>query len=180
MRGLVFTEFLDFVEDTAGPETLEAMIEACNLSSGGAYTAVGYYDHAELVAMLGFLEQATGQAAANMLRAFGRRLFATLAEAHRVLLGDGEELLDFLDQVEGHIHHEVRKLYPDAELPRIDTERPAPDRLILHYRSSRPFAALAHGMIEGAAEHFEIPLTITPLGPAAAQGGRADFELRAA
>lgn len=178
MRGLVFTEFLDFVEETAGPDMVERMIEACDLPSGGAYTSVGNYDHAELVAMIRFLETATGEDAARMVRAFGHHLFGRLAEAHRVLLGDGEELLDFLEGIETHIHREVRKLYPDAELPRFAAERPAPDRLVLHYRSSRPFAALAHGMIEGASDHFEIPLHIAC--SAGAGGTSARFELTAA
>ena len=48
MKGIVFTEFLDLVEAKFGAEVLEEMLDAADLKSGGAYTAVGYYDHAEM------------------------------------------------------------------------------------------------------------------------------------
>jgi hypothetical protein len=48
----------------------------------------------------------------------------------------------------------VLKLYPDAELPTFDTSRPDEDTMIMIYRSTRPFADLAHGLIEGCIAHY--------------------------
>ena len=67
MRGLVFTEFLDFVESAAGAEMVETMLESCDLESGGAYTTVGIYNHDEILTMLTFLNKATGQEVSAMV-----------------------------------------------------------------------------------------------------------------
>ena len=60
MRGVIFTEFLEMVEESYGIETAERVIGACDLASGGAYTSVGTYDHHELLAMVGVLASQSG------------------------------------------------------------------------------------------------------------------------
>lgn len=160
MRGLVFTEFLEFVEATAGAEMVETMLDAVNLESDGAYTAVGTYDHNELLSMLGFLNQATGQDVSDMVRAFGRHLFGQLAKSHPAIVGEPGTILDFLEGIEDHIHKEVRKLYPEAELPKFTTERPSGNVLVMDYHSTRPFADLAEGMINGASDFFDRAITV--------------------
>jgi len=44
MKGIIFTEFLEMVEDRFSPEIADRIIEAADLPSGGAYTAIGTYD----------------------------------------------------------------------------------------------------------------------------------------
>jgi len=160
MRGLVFSEFLEFVEQVAGDEMVEDMLDECDLESGGAYTSVGNYDHGEIVKMVTFLNEATGNDVSAMVHDFGRYLFGQLASSHSKIVGDETQLLDFLQGIETHIHTEVRKLYPDAELPMFETERVNEKELIMDYESSRPFADLAHGMIMGASDHFKNALTV--------------------
>lgn len=38
MKGIIFTEFLDMVEERFSIETAEEILEAANLASGGSYT----------------------------------------------------------------------------------------------------------------------------------------------
>lgn len=177
MRGLVFTEFLDFVEATAGAEMVETMIDASDLASGGAYTSVGIYDHDEILKMLKFLHSATGNEVQVMVHAFGANLFGRLVEAHPGIVEDDVGFLDFLAGIETHIHSEVRKLYPDAELPVFDVERRPPTGLVLTYQSTRPFADLAHGMLEGAAKHFGKSITLARQDIATKGGYSARFEI---
>ena len=61
---------------------------------------------------------------------------------------------DFLQRIDHYIHVEVGKLYPDAELPSFDCDTSEPGCLRLTYRSSRPFAALAEGLIRGCVAHY--------------------------
>jgi hypothetical protein len=48
----------------------------------------------------------------------------------------------------------MQKLYPDAELPSFDCDTSQPGCLRLTYRSARPFAALAEGLIRGCVAHY--------------------------
>ena len=52
MKGIVFTEFLEMVEETFGLETVDTIIENSNLPSEGIYTSVGTYDFNEMVSLI--------------------------------------------------------------------------------------------------------------------------------
>jgi hypothetical protein len=62
--------------------------------------------------------------------------------------------------VDDYVHIEVRKLYPEAELPTFTCETPRPDQLSITYRSTRPFAALAEGLIRGCIAYYGEPIEI--------------------
>ena len=47
MKGVVFTEFIEMVEDKFSADIADQIIEEADLPSGGVYTSVGTYDHAE-------------------------------------------------------------------------------------------------------------------------------------
>ena len=66
-----------------------------------------------------------------------------------------------LERVENVIHVEVKKLYPDAELPSFECTREGPDRVVMVYRSPRRLSDLAAGLIEGCAEHYGEALDVT-------------------
>ena len=70
------------------------------------------------------------------------------------------DTLALVASIEQVIHSEVRKLYPDAELPTLEATAIGPDGMRLTYRSPRCMADFAEGLIEGAASHFGQPLRI--------------------
>ena len=154
MKGIVFTEFLDMVEGQFGLEITEKIIERSALPNGGAYTSVGTYDHGELAGMVGHLSAITGIAPPALVRAFGEHMFPILAAAHPHVVAGVNSCFGLLEIVESGIHKEVRKLYPNAELPEIQCRRLDASRLELTYRSTRPFADLAEGLLRGCARHF--------------------------
>jgi hypothetical protein len=167
MKGMIFTEFLELVERTYSPEMADELIDASDLPSGGAYTSVGNYDHREMVALVMALHRRTDRPVDELLHWFGLNLFTTLAAGFPVFF-------DVLSGIETVIHTEVRKLYPDAELPEFTVLRPAPDTLQLDYRSPRCMDDVAHGLIDGCLAHFDrsILLTRRPLGRTQADGTR--------
>lgn len=74
-----------------------------------------------------------------------------------LLTADGlasDDAFTFPAGVERHIHVAARKLYRDAELPRVEAIRREDGPLEFEYRSPRPLADFAHGLIEGCADHF--------------------------
>ena len=154
MKGIVFTEFMEMVESRMGYDMLDQIIEEARLPTDGAYAASASYDHHQLLRMTQALSNATGIPAAELVRIFGEHLFQRLAATFPVLFAVQGGAFGFLQRVEAVTHAEVRKLYPDAELPRLQTRLAAPDRLEVLYSSPRGLADLAHGLIEGCAAYF--------------------------
>jgi hypothetical protein len=161
MKGVVFTEFLEYVEKCYSPELVDDIIEASDLASGGAYTSVGTYPYQELVKLIQALSAKTGSEVPDLIHAFGKHLFGRLITAYPMFLIGVESSFEFLRSVEDKIHFKVRKLYPNAELPTFEYQSNHPDELIIIYRSKRPFKDLAAGMIEGCIEHFGEAITLT-------------------
>jgi hypothetical protein len=160
MKGVVFTEFLDFVELRHGYETVDAMLEMAAPASGGVYTAVGNYDFAEMSALVGALSHVTDTPAPDLLQSFGRHLFGRFVILYPAFISNFHDPLDLLEAVEGCIHVEVSKLYPDAELPRINTTRLGEDALAMSYKSCRPLGHLCLGLIQGCGRHFKTDLHV--------------------
>jgi hypothetical protein len=153
MKGIVFSEFSEMVETVLSPEMLDRIIDEADLPSDGAYTAVGTYDHEELLSLVQRLSAATDTPVDALVKAFGRHLAGRFYALYPAFFDGVDGTLAFLETIETHVHAEVRKLYPDAELPTFDTRRDG-DRLELLYQSRRPFADLAEGLIIGCSEHF--------------------------
>ncbi|MER9951763.1 heme NO-binding domain-containing protein [Mesorhizobium sp. M0047] len=154
MKGMVFTELLGFVEQTYGADAVDDLIEASDLPSGGAYTAVGTYDHKEMQSLVTTLAAQSHTPPDELLGLFGQHLIGRFKASFPDFFKTAATLFDFLESIDRHIHVEVRKLYPDAELPEFRAERVGHGAMNLDYRSSRPFEALASGLILGAAQIY--------------------------
>ncbi|WNJ20687.1 heme NO-binding domain-containing protein [Pontibacter sp. G13] len=154
MKGIVFTEFFDMVEDTFGFDMADDLVNECDLPSGGIYTAVGTYDHMEMVSLVSRLSEKSEVPLPTLLNAFGKHLMKTFSSRYGTFFEESDSVFDFLSKIEDYIHVEVAKLYPDAELPRFDIQFNGPDILEMVYHSSRGMADLAEGLIEGSIAHF--------------------------
>lgn len=154
MKGIVFTEFLEMVESKLGADVADRLVDDCDLPSGGAYTSLGTYAHSEIVQMVQRLSELTRQPVPALLKVFGTHLMGRFAQLYPQLLNSKTDTFGMLEIVENYIHVEVLKLYPEAELPTIHTERPSPSQMVLTYHSSRPFADLAEGLIQGSILHY--------------------------
>ncbi|ACM37223.1 MULTISPECIES: heme NO-binding domain-containing protein [Rhizobium/Agrobacterium group] len=158
MKGMVFTEMLEFVAATWNEDMADDIIEASlltnGLASGGAYTSVGTYDHREMMALLAALSQRSGLGVDALMQAFGLHLAGRFAVLFPGFFDRSGGLFGFLASIDAHIHVEVKKLYPDAELPSFEILSQDGTSLSMLYRSGRKMEALAEGLIQGAARHF--------------------------
>jgi hypothetical protein len=161
LKGVVFTEFMEMVEARMGLDMLDRIITEAELPNDGAYTAVGTYDHAELVRLVTALSNATDLTTSQLVFMFGEQLFHRFSVGYPALFGDAPTAFDFLSRIDGVIHVEVRKLYPDAELPKLECVRPSANALIIMYSSPRGFGDLAEGLIAGCIKHFGEPISYT-------------------
>ncbi len=175
MKGTIFTELIDFVEEQFGWETAEDMLDAAQLDHEGAYTAVGTYPHTEMLALVSALSEIVEMPVGDLVHVFGKHLFGQLAASHAHVIGSIDTSFELLARIEKHIHVEVLKLYPGAELPHFEIESPDPDTLHMHYHSTRPFATLALGLIEGCIEHYGEPLDVTTQSLTQGDGREATF-----
>ncbi len=155
MKGIVFTELLEMVEQEFGDEVVDHIITKSNLPNGGAYTAVGTYDHKEMVQLVSALAQKIGEEENALYEAFGQHLFQTFLKNYPQFFGASQTAFEFLSSIENHIHVEVKKLYPEAELPRFDIQKLNDNQLIMVYRSERKMACLALGLIEACLTHYK-------------------------
>jgi hypothetical protein len=161
MLGMVFTELLEMVESRFSPELADRVLQRAQLAHGGAYTAVGYYPHEEVVRIVGALSAETGLPPDALVHAFGEHLLGRFATAYPEMFAGKPTLYDFLASIDGHIHVEVHKLYPEARLPRFEVLERSATHMRLSYRSPRQMGALAEGLLQGAAAHYREPQTLT-------------------
>ena len=96
----------------------------------------------------------TGNTTPNLLRSFGRDLFQHLAGSYPDVISHAHDAFALITTIDDQIHVEVRKLYPDADLPSFSTRLLGVNEMELTYRSDRGLADLAEGLLEGCFAHY--------------------------
>ena len=161
MQGTVFTTFSNMIIEKMGMEMLDDLIDETHPESGGIYTAGGNYADSELINMVAALSTKTNIPAGDLVKAFGNYLFETLYCSSPADISQINDLKTFLLSIDGVIHKEVKRLYPQAYLPSFSYNDPGGNTLEIFYQSDRQLCELAEGLIIGAAEHFSQPITLT-------------------
>ncbi|MCG9679911.1 heme NO-binding domain-containing protein [Vibrio sp. Isolate23] len=160
MKGIIFTEFMDLVEEKFGLDALDQLLS--DVGDDGIYTAVGSYDHKALVALIVQLSKQTGISAEELQRVFGQSVFENLYQSlpERSSLQGCKNSLQFIRLVEDYIHIEVKKLYQDANPPRFEFISETETEMVFDYKSARCMSHVCLGLIEGCAQHFDESLHI--------------------
>jgi hypothetical protein len=160
MLGMVFTEFVELMEQGHSPAVADRVLTRAASPHGGCYTAVGSYPHQEMVAMVGALSAELGVAVPELLRQFGGHLLRRFTVMYPAMFVRHANPFDFLAAIDGEIHVQVRKLYASADLPRFTVLHRDEQTMDLLYESPRAMDDLAHGMIEALFVHYRQPCTI--------------------
>ncbi|MFB9052773.1 heme NO-binding domain-containing protein [Formosa undariae] len=160
MKGIVFTEFLDLVEAKFGLEMVDKIITESNLESNGVYTSVGTYQFSEMLQLLQHLSQNTNISIDDLLLVYAEHFFAVLAESYPGLIDSYKDPIEMLASIENHIHIEVRKIYPDAELPNFEVIEKTENSLVMIYKSSKSMHYFGLGLMNKTFEHFNSTATI--------------------
>jgi hypothetical protein len=157
VKGIIFNLLEEVITAEHGADAWDDLLDAAG--SDGVYTALGNYEDDELVALLAQLPAAFGVGIDEHLRWFGRSAMPRLAERYATFFDHHESTASFLRSINDVIHSEVRKLYPDADVPTFDFD-PVPGigapegAVVMGYSSARRLCALAEGFIEGAASQY--------------------------
>ena len=178
MKGIIFTEFFELVENAFSVDVAEEMLELAKPDSGGVYTSVGSYDHMELLRMVDTLSSITAVPTRDLVMVFGEHLFGRFTQMYPGMFIGKSNCFDFIESVEGVIHVQVRKLYPDAQLPRIQTDRTDDGSLNVVYRSPRQLGDVAHALLSGCVKHFGESLDIHRLDGTDDNGPYVHFRIQ--
>ena len=154
MKGIVFTEFLDLVEDNFGYDAVDAIIAQSNLPSKGVYTSIGTYSHTEMQQLVKRLSERTLIPVSNLYRIYGQHFFGVVARQYGHFLKAVPDAFSLFVSIELYIHVEVRKLYPDAELPRFKTKRIDSNTLEMIYSSERSMSDFTIGLAESCLKFY--------------------------
>ena len=154
MKGIVFTEFLELVEDKFGLEMVDKIITSSTLESEGIYTAVGTYSFSEMLQLLTHLSENTGISIDNLLLVYAEHFFSVIEKSYPGLLATYKDPIEMISSIENHIHVEVRKIYPDAELPTFEVVEKTEKSLVMIYTSSRAMHHFGLGLMNKTFEHF--------------------------
>ena len=154
MKGIIFTEFMELVEDKFGLEVLDQVLNLSN--DEGVYTSVGSYDHRDLVKLIVNLSKVSDIPVEKLQEVFGECVFENLLKStpNHAGIQQCTNTFQFVRHVEDFIHAEVKKLYPDANPPQFDFISETQSEIVFDYRSARCMAHVCLGLIHGCARHF--------------------------
>ena len=86
MKGIVFTEFLDLVEEKFGLEMVDHIITKSELESQGIYTSIGTYSFSEMLQLLTHLSAKTDLSIDQLLLTYGEHFFGVIEVSYPCLL----------------------------------------------------------------------------------------------
>jgi len=160
MKGIVFTEFLDLVEDKFGLEMLDTILSESDLESNGIYTSIGTYNFSEMLQLLQNLSAHTDISIDDLLLVYAEHFFSVIEESYPGLLATYKDPIEMLASIENHIHVEVMKIYPEAELPTFEVVEKTKNSLVMIYKSSRAMHHFGLGLMNKTFEHFNSSASI--------------------
>ncbi|QXP67586.1 heme NO-binding domain-containing protein [Polaribacter sp. AHE13PA] len=160
MKGIVFTEFLDLVEEKFGLEMVDKIISQSELASEGVYTSIGTYSFSEMLQLVTNLSGNTGISTDDLLLVYAEHFFSVIKTSYPGLLETYKDPIEMLASIENHIHVEVQKIYPDAELPTFVVEEKTDNSITMLYKSSRAMHHFGLGLMNKTFEHFNAKASI--------------------
>ena len=159
MKGVVFTQFLELVEDKFGFDINDEMIENSGVS--GVYTQAGNYPASELLEMVNALSKLTNISTNDLVLTYGEHLFSTLISLYSEPIKKYKSTFEFISNVEKVVHPEVKKLYPDSDLPTFELMSKTDNEMKIIYKSTKPLMDFAKGLMLGCSKHYKEDIEIS-------------------
>ena len=131
-------------------------MDTVKLPSEGIFTSGGRYDDSELITLVKALSDDQNIPIPDLIRAFGVFIFPALYQSLEFPEEIKTSIKSFLKSIEDVIHKEVKRMYPEVYLPTFSYIDTGEHSLTLIYHSKRKMCALAEGLVNGAAKHFNV------------------------
>jgi hypothetical protein len=159
MKGHIFQLLEQFIEETAGPEAVEAIRGRCEFSGDGVFVRPGNYPDEDMVEYVRRTVDYLGISVADAHRAFGQWIFPHLAGLVPTEVTQRDHPIDFLLDLDRVHEVELKKLWPDARPPRFVAERTGPSTMRLRYDSPRQMFELLDGVLTSLSDYYGVELT---------------------
>lgn len=158
MKGVIYTELIEMIEDLLGLEMTNKIIEDARLENEGAYTAVGYYHHQDIIKLMDSISKNAGNSRENLLWSYGEYLFYRLNDMYKQELAACTDAFSFVESLAKIIRIEILKYNPGASVSLLQVIQKNADTLELLYSSDRRLSKLLEGILAACARHY--PQTI--------------------
>ena len=156
MKGLIFTEFLDYVDRNLDPEVADRLAAAGH----DRYQPGANYDDQRLHGLLTQTASLASVPVGELLRRFGTQLFGRFAALYPVFIADADSAVAFLSKINTRVHGELNKLYDDVQFPVFACRQLESGDFEMTYHSQRHLADLAEGLLRGCIAHFGEPIDV--------------------
>lgn len=149
MKGYIFTEFLEMVEEQFGLIMMDKIIMATQLESEGVYTSVGSYNQKELFQLINNLSNELNEETKTIMKITGERLYNTYINSFNKRLLSLEFQFSFIERLENYLRDETRKIFNNKEI--FNTELvPSENALIITFECNESeVVSLIEGIING-------------------------------
>ena len=107
-----------------------------------------------MVQLLTKLSEYSGLETSVLLKTYAKYFSSTHLRKYSVFYEKEPDTFRFIESIHDHIHVEVKKLYPDAQLPHFQSKRISDTALELTYTSVRKMSDFAEGLIEDTALYY--------------------------
>lgn len=152
MKGVVFNLLEELVRKEFGESEWHHVRQDADVDA--SFDSLGSYPDAVLRKLVAAVAKRAHKTPGEALQWFGRYSMPLLALRYPAFFDTQRSTRSFILTLNDIIHPEVRRQYPGADVPVFDFDTSTPDALTVGYQSPRKLCALAHGFIEGAADHY--------------------------
>jgi len=163
MHGLILMELRKFVTTGFGNSTWMELLTTTGLENKRFLPTDTCLD-SEVVALVTAASQKLGKPAEAILESFGEFLVPDLVRLYSAFIRTEWKTMDLLANTETIIHKAVRAHSPDATPPRLVCQRPEPNEVLIVYTSPRKLCALARGLLNGIARHYNERIVVSDRG----------------
>jgi len=170
MKGIVFTEFLDLVEEKFGIEMVDKIISQSRLESKGVYTSIGTYSFYEMLQLLHNLSKNKDISIINLLRVYAGQIFSAMDTIHPDMLTSYKDPIEMIASMNHHIEKifttkdaptiELIKAKSFSTLPQFIVKEKTKNLLIINYKSNRRMQHFWLGLMHEMFQHFNETATI--------------------
>jgi hypothetical protein len=170
MKGIIFTEFLDLVEEKFGLEMVDQIICQSRLESEGVYTSIGTYSISEFLQLLHHLSKNKSISLINLLTVYAAQIFSAMDRIHPDILSSYKNPIEMIASMNYHIEIifntknatplEVLKAKSYSPLPHFTIKEKTENLLIINYKSNRGMQYFWLGLMHEMFKHFNETATI--------------------